>query len=283
MSCIPVTSFGLPEWGNSTSSFIKGNIKFMQGAEDDFGPPRVALRRTSLVQTQRKMTMKMNVFTATLLSLLLVPMSLATNGAETNSVRSLMGIRLGEHEDFMHSPHVVNSIINGRGNFRKGKDGDLDCRITENQLRTPFKFFDRVCVYSTPDTRVIYKIELPCQTPLTRDELFRIENKLKCKTGEIIYALPDVTKVLSKKYGKSHTDENEDGTKLSYIFKFLDSEMRLDGDAPILRDSFKEHYCVSVKLSLVDPKLVQHVKEATKKAIETKVQRQKFIDDGGLL
>lgn len=140
--------------------------------------------------------MKMNAFTVVLLSLLLVPVSLVANGTETNSVRSLMGIKLGEHEDFMHSPHVVNSIINGRGNFRKGKDGDLDCRITENQLRTPFKFFDRVCVYSTPDTRVIYKIELPCQTPLTRDELFRIENKLECKTGEIIYALLDVIEVL---------------------------------------------------------------------------------------
>ena len=45
----------------------------------------------------------------------------------------------------------------------------------------------------------------------------------------------------------------------------------------------EEGYFIPVKLSLVGVKLVQHVKEATRKARETNVQRQKFIDDGGLL
>ena len=45
----------------------------------------------------------------------------------------------------------------------------------------------------------------------------------------------------------------------------------------------EEGYFIPVKLSLVDVKLVQHVKEATRKVRETNVQRQKFIDDGGLL
>ena len=236
----------------------------------------------------------MNAFTVVLLSLLLVPVSLVANGTETNSVRSLMGIKLGEHEDFMHSPHVVNSIINGRGNFRKGKDGDLDCRITENQLRTPFKFFDRVCVYSTPDTRVIYKIELPCQAATTPDEFFRIRSGgASSKTVEIVKNLWDVLTVLSKKYGEPHTDGDlEKDKKCSEIFKFIDSEMRLDIDIPFgdangldraLDRAEKEGYFASVKLSLVDVNLVQHVKEATKKAIETKARRQKFIEDGGLL
>lgn len=42
----------------------------------------------------------------------------------------------------------------------------------------------------------------------------------------------------------------------------------------------EEGYFIPVKLSLVDVKLVQHVKEATRKVRETNVQRQKFIDDG---
>ena len=240
------------------------------------------------------MTMKMNVFTVAMLSLLFVPMSLVADGTETNSVRSLMGIKLGEHEDFMHSPRVLNSIINGRGNFREGKDGDVDCRITENRLRTPFRFFDRVCVYSTPDTRVIYKIELPCQVAITPDEFFRVRSGgASSKTKEILdnyVGENDLFGVLSRKYGEYESYE-EDGDfdkskKVSMIFKFLDSEMRLDSDLPILKGLDyveKKGYFVSVKLSLVDTKLVQHVKEATKKAIETKAQRQKFIEDGGLL
>lgn len=238
---------------------------------------------------KRKMTMKMNAFTVVLLSLLLVPMSLVANGTETNSVRSLMGIKLGEHEDFMHSPRVMNSIINGRGNFREGKDGALNCRITENRLRTPFRFFDRVCVYSTPDTRVIYKIELPCQVAITPDEFFRLRSGgASSKTKVIAENLGNVLTVLSKKYGEEHhTDGDfEKDKKCSKLFKFLDSEMRLDIDLPVLNGfdrAEKEGYFASVKLSLVDVKLVQHVKEATKKAIETKAQRQRFIEDGGLL
>ena len=235
--------------------------------------------------------MKMNAFTVAMLSLLLVPMSLVANGAETNSVRSLMGIKLGEHEDFMHSPRVLDSIINGRGNFREGKDGVLNCRITENRLRTPFRFFDRVCVYSTPDTRVIYKIELPCQAAITPDEFFRVRSGVAGKTKEILDNLlvgeNNVLTVLSKKYGEHHTDGDfKKDKKCSKIFKFLDSEMRLDIDLPVLnglRRAEKEDYFASVKLSLIDVKLVQHVKEATKKAIETKAQRRKFIEDGGLL
>ena len=44
--------------------------------------------------------------------------------------------------------------------------------------------------------------------------------------------------------------------------------------------SLEEGYFIPVKLSLVDVKLVQHVKEAIRKVRETNVQRQKFIDDG---
>lgn len=301
MSCIPITSFGLPEWGNSTSSSSQGIPSSCKGTEDDFCPP--LLHEEFQWFKKRKMTMKMNAFTVVLLSLLLVPMSLVANGAETNSVRSLMGIKLGEHEDFMHSPRVLNSIINGRGNFREGKDGDVDCRITENRLRTPFRFFDRVCVYSTPDTRVIYKIELPCQAAVTPDEFFRVRSDLassktvrsdltSSKTLEIIKNLGDVRTVLSKKYGEEYRTDGdfEKDHKCSKIFKFIDSEMRLDIDIPLAdrnRNGFdcaeKEGYFASVKLSLVDVKLVQHVKEATKKAIETKARRQKFIEDGGLL
>lgn len=201
-----------------------------------------------------------------------------------------MGIKLGEHEDFMHSPRVINSIINGRGNFREGKDGALNCRITENRLRTPFRFFDRVCVYSTPDTRVIYKIELPCQAAITPDEFFRVRSGVAGKTKEILddfCGQNNVLTVLSKKYGEPHTDGDfKKDRKCSKIFKFLDSEMRLDIDLPVLNGldrAEKEGYFASVKLSLVDVKLVQHVKEATRKVRETNVQRQKFIDDGGLL
>lgn len=244
-----------------------------------------------MVQVQRKMTMKMNAFTVAMLSLLLVPMSLVANGAETNSVRSLMGIKLGEHEDIMRSPRVMNSIINGRGNFREGKDGVLNCRITENRLRTPFRFFDRVCVYSTPDTRVIYKIELPCQTAITPDEFFRIKSGVASRTKEIVENLlvgeNNVLAVLSKKYGEYHTDGDfKKDKKCHIIFKFLDSVMRLDIDLPVANGpdcAEKEGYVASVKLSLVDVNLVQHVKEATKETIETKARRQKFIDDGGLL
>ncbi len=228
----------------------------------------------------------MNAFTVAMLSLLLVPMSLVANGTETNSVRSLMGIKLGEHEDFIHSPCVVdsiiNSLINGWGNFRKGKDGDLDCRITESWLQTPFKFFDRICVYSTPDTRVIYKIELPFQATATPDEFFRLKSGMPSKTKEIVDNFRAVQEVLAKKYGESYMVETKEMS--SERFEFPDSEMRLDVHAPIVNGiNVKEDYFISVKLSLVDTKLVQHVKEATRKAIETKILRQKFIDDGGLL
>jgi len=214
-------------------------------------------------------------------------------GNGTNVViRSFLGIELGADEDsIVGNPRFDERAFGRKGHaaFREDKDGDLNCRVAQGlRLKTPFRLFDSVNVYSTIDTRKIYKIEMSHERDMMRAVARGGLEQIEKGPKEFLEEWKATQLVLERKYvepnkgmrKKCTLESNE--TDVIYTIPAEDSKLQLTAHFK-MPSNMSPSFVFTANLSLVDTVLCQQAKDATKKAAEDAARKQQLIDEGGML
>lgn len=214
-------------------------------------------------------------------------------GNGTNVViRSFLGIELGADEDSIVGNPRFDERAFGRKShaaFREGKDGDLNCRVAQDlRLKTPFRLFDSVNVYSTIDTRKIYKIEMSHRRDMMQAVALGGLEQIEKGPKEFLEEWKATQLVLERKYVEPNKGMRKkctlesDETDVIYTIPAEDSTLKLTAHFKMPSNT-SPSFVFTANLSLVDTVLGQQAKDATKKAAEDAFRKQKFLEDGGML
>lgn len=177
----------------------------------------------------------------------------------------------------------------------------VECRCARNlSLATPFRFFESANVYSTSDTKKIYKIELVYGKNIMIMLLSEGKEALNSFMDSHLKEFLSIVKILVEKYlaadethkrkADSYEIHDEDGNAIGSAFEIkagnsylkLETKVAVPGKSKCEGPDFLNQ-TLSAKLSLCDVMLIKGAQELTRQKKEEELRRQNFIKNGGLL
>lgn len=214
------------------------------------------------------------------------------------TIQSLLGIQLGAGESSLfENKNFASETFRRRTRvFEQYQDEGVECRCARNlRLATPFRSFESVNVYSTSDTKKIYKIELvyygkkdvavvllsegeKAALSLVVSHLEEFQAIMKILVGK--YLTTDKT---HKRKVDQHEIHDEDGETIGIVFEIKagNSCLKLESNVPVFTKGPGQ--ILSTRLSLCDVMLLKGSQELTRQKKEEELKRQNFIENGGLL